>query len=88
MIITPLLYLLGSFYGFIAADFTKSMDIKLSMIAGMVMVVLTFYELYQNKFKMSYKVGRSIAYNLGMLAVMVMAAFTYGILVKMIGKKL
>ena len=88
MIITPLLYLLGSFYGFIASDFTKNMNIKLTILAGMVMFLMTYIELYKNSFRLTGKIGKSIGYNVGMLAVMSMAAFMYSTLVGMVGKKL
>ena len=86
--IGALFYLLGSFYGFLTADFTKSMNVKLTMIIMMVMFLMTYIELYKNKFRLSGKIGKSIGYNVGMLAVMSMAAFTYTTVISMFGKKL
>ena len=85
--IGALFYLMGSFYGFLTADFTKSMNVKLTMMVMMVMFLMTYSELYKNSFKMSSKITKSIGFNVGMIAVMSMAAFMYSTLVGMVGKK-
>ena len=86
--IGALFYLLGSFYGFISSDFTKSMNVKLSMMVMMVMFIMTYSDLYKNGFKMTSKVGKSIGYNLGMIAVMSLAAFSYSTAITMTKKLL
>ena len=83
-----LFYLVGSIYGFMKSDLIDRIELKILLIASMVITVLAFNDLYRQKFKLTRKLMNNILYNVGLLLAVGASLFMYSTLVRMAKKLL